>query len=503
MNAGIIFKITGILLLVPGGMAIVSLLLAQAEGETIAPWLWCTGVYLCCGMTGLLLGRRTDAKRDLGIGEGIAVTTLFWLSASMIGGIAIWLNVPHCTYMQAWFECMSGLTTTGSTIFGSHTVNGQEQGVLIAALPNSILFWRSALQWMGGIGIVVIFIALIPLLLGGSGFQLYRAEIPGMSTDRLSPRLSTTTRILVGFYLTATLVLIVALLLCGTRFFDALCHAMTCISTGGFSTYDNSIEGLDSHAAEWVIIVGMLFAGINFSLLIQFLRGKPLILWQSSETKAFLSLVIIAWAMVCISLALQSDIYDNNKSDLIRDSLFQVVSLSTSTGYGTGYSSHPLSWDAWPPVAIIILLLLMFCGGCAGSTAGGMKMARVLVLIKTMRREIRRYAEPQRVTPMVMDGKKLNDRTIMQVNAFAIIYGFTLALGCIGFTLLGHSPSIAFSASLTALSNIGPGLSDIGASGNFRAFDDVSLGLSILLMLLGRLELMTVLVTLNPGSWRK
>ena len=502
MRIGIIVKIIGALLLLLGALTSIPLLLAWEEGEALFAWLWTAGTAACLGGLCMYAGRKADPQQDLGIREGVAITTLFWVCASLNAAVAIWLDVDGINFMQAWFECMSGLTTTGSSVFGAYIdEHNQDIGVHIESLPTSILFWRSALQWMGGIGIVVISIALIPLLVGGSGFQLYRAEIPGMSADRLTPRLRTTARILLMFYTGVTAAIAIALLCCGSSFFDAVCHAMCCISTGGFSTYDNSVEGLQSSAAEWVLIFGMLIGGINFSLLIQALRGKVISIWHSSETKTFFSLIIIAWSAISLLLVCQTHIYDGHLHDAFRDSLFQVVSISTSTGFGSGYSSHPQSWEAWPHAAILILVLLMFSGGCAGSTAGGMKLARVLVMFKTFRQEMRRFIEPKRVTNVAIDGHHITDRTLFQAHSFVFLFFITLGIGSLGFAILGHDVGTAFSATLTALSNIGPGISEIGPSMNFRGFDNMSLLLSISLMLIGRLELLTVLVTLHYRNW--
>ena len=504
MNIGIISKINGMLLILLGVLTGIPLLLAHYESEDITPWLWCAGTFICVGGLGIFAGLKSDAQKDLGIREGIAITTLFWLAASLIAAIAIWLDVPRTTFMQAWFECMSGLTTTGSTIFASVLdENGVETATPISSLPASILFWRALLQWMGGIGIVVISIALIPLLIGKSGFQLYRAEIPGLNADKLTPRLSTTARILVGFYMAMTLVITLALMLFGTSFFNALCHAMSTVSTGGFSTFDNSAEGLNSSACEWIIIFGMFVGGINFSILLQCLRGKPMSLWNNTEARTYTYMIIVAWAIIALCLFFQSDFYDDNRHDLIRDSLFQVCTIITSSGFGSGYDTTPTSWDAWPPTAMMVIIVLMFCGGCAGSTAGGFKIARIIVLFKSIRRETRRYYEPARVTPITINGQQLNDRTIFQVNAFLFMYIASVALGTLGFALLGHTPSTSLTASLTAISNIGPGIGEIGPSKSFRTFNDASLLLSIWLMLLGRLELLTVLLTFYPKSWRK
>ncbi len=503
MNIRVLCKVNGLLLMLLSLSTVVPLWLAIHEEEDIRAWIWTGSVFLCVGGLLYLIGRSSNAQRDLGIREGIATTSIFWTIASLIAALAIWLDVPNTSFMQAWFEGMSGLTTTGSTIFGEHYNEfGEQVGTPIEKLPASILFWRALLQWFGGIGIVVISIALIPLLMGGSGFQLYRAEIPGLSVDRLAPRLATTARLLLGIYCGFTVCMALALRACGVPFFDAVCHAMTCIATGGYSTFDNSIEGLGSHTAEWIIIGGMFLGALNFALLIQCIRGKPLVLWRNVEARSFFYMVLIAWFIIAFTLKFQSDIYDGQLHDLMRDSLFQVVSIASCTGYGTGYDTTPEAWWAWPQAAIVVLVICMLIGGCAGSTSGGIKMARILVIFKSVRREMRRYMEPNRVTPITLNNRPINDRIVSQVNAFIFLYFVSLALGTLGFCLLGNNLTVSFSASLSALSNIGPALDSIGPSHNFRGFNDGSLMLSIFMMLLGRLELLTVLMSLHPRNWQ-
>ena len=503
MYKRVLLKVNGLLLLFIAPLTLSPMWYAYAHNEAITPWFITFSAFVCCGLIGVILGRKSDVQKELNIKEGVASTTIFWLVTSIIASLAFRLSVPQITIFQAWFESMSGLTTTGSSIFGGHLdANGNQTGVMIEALSHSVLLWRSMLQWIGGIGIIVISIALMPLIVGRSGFQLYRAELPGLTADRLTPRLTKSAKILLGMYVGLTVLIGLLLYCCGIDSFDAACHAMTTISTGGFSTFDNSAEGLNSTAAEWVIIAGMYVAALNFTLLIQLLIGRTGPLFRNAEAKVFTYFILISWAIVVSSLSWHSDIYQNNPHDLARDSLFQVVSIISSTGFGSGYDSCTASWDAWPQSAIMILIICMIFGGCAGSTAGGIKIIRLVVLAKCIRGELRKYMEPKRVTPIHLDKKEIPAHVISQVHVFLTLFACSLLLGTVLFCLLGHTMSSSFSATLTALSNIGPGLGEIGASKNFGHFDSPSLVLSTMLMLLGRLELITVIVTFKPSNWR-
>jgi trk system potassium uptake protein TrkH len=497
MHLGIVAKILGYLVMGLGLIGILPLLLSIVARDTHGPWPWLIMISLAGVVGGGLAfaGHKAPGK-DLGIREGVAVTSLVWVVASLVSAVGIWFAAPMATFMEAWFEAMSGFTTSGSTVFGSIAP--------IESLDHSLLLWRSIMQWMGGIGIVVISLALLPLLAGGSGFQLYRAEVPGITADRLAPRIADTARLLVGFYMGLTVAIVLGLLACGVSLFDAVCHAMTTASTGGFSPYDDSAEGLDSIAAEWVLIVGMLVSAINFGLLILALRGKPLKIWQNNEARVFLILVTLACAIVIIDLALFSSLYLDDWHGLIRDSIFQVISLSTSTGYGTGFDSTPgfVGWEGWPAAATSMMVMFMVMGGCTGSTAGGTKVIRWIVMWKASRRELKRYAEPARVIPVRIDGKTIGDRVILQVAAFFMIYTVTWVLGTVAISLSGIDLLTAGTAALTCISNIGPGMGSVGAADNFHHIGTFGQFACIVLMLLGRLEFFGVIAVCSLSYWR-
>lgn len=498
MHADIIAKALGLLLLILAFAGLAPLAVDAASGLPIWPWIWMEVIAVVSGLGLWWFGRKADPNRT-GIREGMAITSLTWVASSLVAGVGIWLASP-ASFIEGWFEAMSGFTTTGATIFG-----GDQP---ISELTPGVHLWRSIAQWAGGIGIVVISLALLPLITGGSGgFQMYRAEVPGLAKDRLAPRIRDTARLLLRFYLVLTGIMFGGLMLCGVDAFNALCHAMCTVATGGFSTFDNSAEGLNSIAAEWLVIGGMTVCGVNFGLLLAAIRGgfqtAPKRLWASAEVRLYVSMILVVWVLLIIIVGTGTPYYSGDTHGLVRDTLFQVSSLITSTGFDTGYDSAPLSYDQWPGAARILLMLLMIGGGCAGSTAGGIKLARFLVAWKAARRELRRFAEPSRISPIRLDGRSVADHLVSQTGVFIIIYAATWILGAFLLALLGADLEAALSASLSCLSNIGPALGSVGPAMNYQPLGESGQVVCIGLMLLGRLEFFGVLMTLRPAHWRR
>lgn len=519
MKLRTVAKSLGALSLLLATFGTLPLAAALAHHEQSWPWLVMIAVGAVAGTALLIVGRRSKPQ-DLGIREGVAVTVFAWLGASLIAGIGIDLAVSavpapqgyaagdRCSYAMGWFEAMSGLTTTGSSVFGDSWTTLADgtrlhTGALVAELPVSVKLWRGLLQLFGGIGIVVVSLALLPLLVGGSGFLLYRSEVTGLHADRLAPRIADTARILLGLYVGVWLALVVSLLGCGVSALDAVVHASAAISTGGFANYDTSAEGLNSAAAEWVLVVGMIIGGLNSGLVFTAIRGRPQRLLRSGETRSFLLVLLLGSALVGWSLWRGMPGYAGRYHDLVRDSVFQVVTVATTTGFATGFDVAPAGWDAWPPLARTALVFMMLGLGCAGSTAGGVKMVRVLVAMKAARRELRRFVEPNRVTPIQLDGSNIPDVMVIQVSAFLIVYGATWAVGSLVLAALDLPMDVACSASLTFVGNNGPGVGSIGPAGNFRDIGTAGHVVGALLMLIGRLELFGVLMMMNPRQWRR
>jgi trk system potassium uptake protein len=503
MHRLVIFRALGGLLVLLGLIAALPLLVAVHYGEPQAPWLWTMASGIGCG-TGLILAARRAKPENLGLREGLAITTLAWVLGSAMAAIGLWLDVPGLSYLDAWFEMLSGMTTTGATVFGGwQDAQGVHHGTAIAALTHAALAWRAIAQLLGGVGIVVLSLALLPLLASGAGYQLYRSEITGIDSSRLAPRVISTARILVGFYLLIAACTALALWLAGVSPFDALCHAACAISTGGFSTYDDSVTGLQNHVAEWILIAAMGVGGLNFALVITALRGHPMRLWRSDEVRLYLAMILLAWLTLLVLVGIHHAAYLNRPADLVRDTLFQVVSVITSTGFVTGSDVTPGGWESWFPSAQLVLLLLMVGGACAGSTAGGVKLVRLVVMAKLVRREVRRHGEPARITPIILDGRPLGDAQLLHVGGFLAAYVISWAAGTLSLGLLGMPLSDAASGALTCLSNIGPGVGTIGSGHNFGELSPAAKGVCMALMLLGRLEFFGVLMTCSLNNWRR
>ncbi len=503
MHRLIVLRAVGGLLALLACGAALPLLTAILYGEAISPWLWTMAAGLGVGFA-LLLATQRARSEDLGMREGLAITCLTWVAGSALAAIGVWLDVEGLPYLDAWFELISGLTTTGATVFGGwRDADGIDHGTAIAALTHATLAWRSLAHFLGGIGIVVMSVALLPLLARGAGFQLYRSEITGIDSGRLAPRVISTARILVGYYVLFTAVAGLALWLVGVSPFDAVCHAMSAISTGGFSTYDDSATGLHNQAAEWILIATMMLGGLNFALVITALRGHPVRLWRSAEVRLYLLLIIVSWAVLVALVGSHHAAYRDRIGDLARDTLFQTVSVITSTGFATGSDVVPGGWESWVPSAQMVLLMLMVGGACAGSTAGGAKLVRVLVLAKLLRREIHHHAEPARISPIALDGYPVGNASVLHVCGFFAAYALSWAAGTFALVLTGLPLAESASGALTCLSNVGPGVGSIGSAHNFGELSPAAKGVCMALMLLGRLEFFGVLMTFTPRNWRR
>lgn len=503
MHYLIVLRAVGGLLAVLGCGAVVPLLVALLYGERPAPWLWTILAGFAAGIALMLATRRARAE-NLGLREGLAITTLTWAVGSALTAIGLWLDVEGLSFIDAWFEMISGLTTTGATIFGGwRDEAGVSHGTAIVDLTHASHSWRALAHFLGGIGIVVVSVALLPLMVSGAGYQLYRSEITGIDSSRLAPRVISTARILVGYYAALAAASALALWLAGVSGFDALCHAAAAISTGGFSTYDDSVTGLHNHAAEWILIVTMVVGGLNFALLITALRGRPLRLWRSGEVRLYLGIILVAWALLTVLVGVHHVAYHDRAGDLVRDTLFQTVSIITSTGFATGSDVVAGGWEAWTPSAQIVLLLLMVGGACAGSTAGGAKLVRMMVMAKLLRREVRRHSEPTRLSPILLDGRPLGDAQVLHVCGFFAAYLVSWFAGTLALVMCGLALPEAASGALTCLSNIGPGVGGIGSGHNFGELSDPATGICMALMLLGRLEFFGVIMTCTPRNWMR
>lgn len=442
--------------------------------------------FLLCSLSGALLGSAFIAlfapEKDLGYKDGFAVVVLSWLGLALLGALPFYFSGQMPSLVDCLFESMSGFTTTGSTILSS-----------VEVLPKSVLFWRATTHWLGGMGIIVLSLAILPLL-GVGGMQLFQAEMPGPTKDRLAPRIQDTARILWGVYLLFTLIEILLLMLGGLDFFDAVCHAFATLATGGFSTHTASVSHFGSVYIESVIIFFMFLAGTNFSLHHHALKGRFKIYWESEEFRFYLK--ITALAIVIITAAnLYYNIYQSIGT-AVRTAFFQVVSILTTTGFGTA------DFEQWPPVCKILLVSLMFIGGCAGSTGGGIKVVRLLLFFKYARLQLRSLIHPRTVGTLKLGNVKVPQEIMVAILGFFALYVGVILLASILVTALGVDIVTGTTAVIATLNNIGPGLNLVGPTQHFGHLPPLAKLVLTFCMLAGRLELYTVAVLLSPNFWK-
>lgn len=426
--------------------------------------------------------RFSRFERDLRPKEGFAVVTLGWLAFSLCGSLPYIVSGAIPSFTDAFFETMSGFTTTGATILTD-----------IERLPHGVLFWRSLTHWIGGMGIIVLSLAILPFL-GVGGMQLFKAEVPGPVADKLTPRITETAKILWGVYVLLTLIETALLMLGGMNLFEALCHAFGTMATGGYSTRNASIGGYSSIYIDFVVIFFMIMAGTNFSLHYRFFKGDFLVYFRNQEFLFFLSIIGLNTFLIGLDTFFQND---KMLLKAFQDTLFQVVSILTTTGYGTA------DYEQWSFSSQIILLFLMFIGGCAGSTGGGMKVIRLFVLGKFVVSEIVRLLHPHAVVPVRIGKTVVEREVIANIVGFFILFIFAFTFGVFVMTEMGLDLVSAFGAVAASLGNIGPGLGSVGPTDNYAHIPLLGKWFLSFLMLMGRLELFTVIILFSPSFWQK
>ncbi len=470
----------GIALLLPLG---VGLLYGESEA-------WSFGI--TAGISLLIGGfgwRVTGGSgTDLQIREGFAIVALTWWVLSLIGALPFVLGGVLDSYTDAFFETMSGFTTTGATILGGASTPE------IEALPNAFLFWRSLTHWLGGMGIIVLTLAILPIL-GIGGMQLFKAEVPGPAADKLTPRIQETAKRLWFIYVGITLVQ-VCLLWPAMGLFDAINHAFATMATGGFSTENASIGQYNAAYIEWVVTVFMVLAGINFALHFRLFRGQALTLGKDTELRVYLA--IFVGAALLITLAnVQQDGATQHISETIRDGAFQAAAILTTTGFATA------DYELWHPVAAAIIFLLFFTGGMAGSTGGGIKIIRLVLLVKNSFKEIKQLIHPNAVIHVRLNGKVVSQDIMRNVLSFFVLYMLLIAIGTLVMAFTGLDLLSAFTVTLSAVGNVGPAFGDFGPTENYAAISNVGKWVLSFLMMAGRLEIFTVLLLFSPAFWKK
>jgi trk system potassium uptake protein len=424
---------------------------------------------------------RDRAKSHINKREGFLVVTLAWIAISLFGTLPFLISGVIPSFTDAFFETMSGFTTTGASILSD-----------VEVLPEGILFWRSMTHWIGGMGIIVFSIIVMPFLGVGSA-QLFNAEMPGVTKEKLHPRISETAKRLWGIYVLLTLALTGLLMLGRMPLLDSLCNAFGTMATGGFSIKNDSITGYSAYI-QYIIILFMILAGTNFTLYYLAMTGKFSQVRRNEEFRKYLYLLAGASLVIAVALVVQTG---TAWEKAIRDSLFQVVSVVTTTGFYTS------DYILWPGALWFLIFLLMFVGGMAGSTGGGVKVIRQLLLFKNAEKELRRALHPQGIIPVRLNKEAVSQDIIYKVMAFFQLYILVFIFGAIILSFLGLDFETAVGASISALGNIGPGLGMVGPTGNYGFIPVAGKWLLSLMMLLGRLELFTVLILITPSFWRR
>ena len=436
---------------------------------------------LACIFLGFGIFKITKSSDQMSLREGFAVVTFTWLLFALVGAIPFYFSGAIPSFYDSFFESMSGLTTTGSSILTN-----------IEALPKSILFWRSLTQWLGGMGIIVLGVAILPIL-GIEGTMLFFAESPGPSKDHMNVRIKDTAKILWGIYFLFTVILFFLLWFGGMSVFDSINHAINTLSTGGFSTKNASVGHYESPFIQWVITIFMLIGGINFSLHFSALKGRLGAYFKSEEIRVYLA--ILVFSISVISFITYSEV--GSLEETIRNASFQVISISTTTGYGT------YDYELWPFFCQLLLVFLMFMGGSAGSTSGGMKVIRVVFTYKSVWDYMRHLIHPKQVKITKVDSQSVTPEISKGILNFVLVNVGVFTFGSLFMAATGLDPLSAMTSVVACVSNIGPGLGSVGPTDNFAHISDIGKVILSLLMLVGRLEYFTVLVLLLPSTWKK
>jgi len=421
-------------------------------------------------------------KQELKTRDGFVITVLFWLVLAFSGSLPLYLaDHPGLSYTDAFFESLSGWTTTGATV-----ITGLDE------LPKSILWYRQQLQWLGGMGIIVLAVAVLPML-GIGGMQLFRAETPGPVKDsKLTPRITETAKALWYIYLSLTIACAVAYWFAGMSVFDAISHSFATVAIGGFSTHDASLGYFNSPTIEAIAMIFMVISVLNFGLHFYAWKNKSIVHYFLDSEFKFLFSVLLGGAALTISALWLTDTY--TLSDSFRHGLFQLISVATTTGFGTSGFAN------WPVFLPVLLFMMAFIGGCAGSTGGGMKVIRILLIYKQGLREIQRLIHPNAIIPVKINKRPVNDRVLESVWGFFSVYILTYMVMMIALLATGLDHVTAFSAVGACLNNLGPGLGEVAA--HYGDIGDVAKWILSITMLLGRLEIFTFLVLISPAFWR-
>jgi len=479
MNYKIIRHILSKVLLIEAISMLFSLICAfvYKEAKLIPVWVISIGI---CLAAGFLISKKSPANKAFYAKEGFVAVALSWIFLGVFGALPFYLSGHISSFVDALFETTSGFTTTGASILTD-----------VEALPKSLLFWRSFTHWIGGMGVLVFLVAILPLS-GGDNFFLIKAESPGPSVSKLVPRVKHTAKILYEIYIVLTFIQIILLLLGGMEIFDAITLSFGTAGTGGFGIKNTSIADYSSYS-QVVITVFMFIFGVDFSLYHLLLMRKPGYLLKSDEFRTYLIIVFSSILLICLNcMHLFSSFWET-----LKHSAFQVVSIITTTGYAT------TDYDKWPEFSKSIILLLTFIGACAGSTGGGFKVSRIVILLKSIAKEIRVSVHPKSTVKLKMNGRPIEHETVRAVNVFMASYIAIFIVSIILLSINGKDFTTTFTSVLTALGNVGPGLAGVGPTQNFSSYSAFSKLILSLDMLIGRLEIFPILILLSPYTRKK
>lgn len=491
-NWKIVFKTYGALLLLESLFMALPTLVSHIyhECDTMAFGI-STGFTLLAGLFSLLIGGR--APKRVGQREGYVIVASVWLVFAAFGMLPFYLSGASHTITDSYFEAMAGFTTFGGTIFTD-----------VEVLTHGILFWRAMMQWLGGMGIIVLSVAVLPMF-GLGGMQLYSAEVTGVSYEKLGPRISGTAKGMWLMYISLTLIEFGLLYLLKMDSFDALCHSMSTIATGGFST-KNAGMGAYSAGVQWVVAGFAMLSAINFTLLIFIFKGKPKRLWKDEETKWYISSTLVLTLIMAVGLFFQYGYqhqwdglsnFTQKAEESMRMAFFTVTNTVTSTGFSANYPRAE-----WPAVVTMFTFLMMFLGGCAGSTAGGIKQVRIIMLLKNSLAECKRRIHPNAVIPAKLNGKPVSTQTMNDIAAFFFLYLFIALLTALIFSATGLEFGDAIGTAASCMGNLGMNIGRF-ADGCYAELTDAAKWLASFVMCIGRLEIFTVILLFSPALWRK
>lgn len=479
MNKRMIVYILGKMLGIESGLLLIPAIVSLIYGEKSGVFF--PVVSLVLFILYLIFGRRHPQNKRIYGKEGFVIVGLAWILWSLFGALPFYLSGCIPSYIDAVFETVSGFTTTGSTILTN-----------IEVLPKGILFWRSFTHWIGGMGVLV-FVMMVTSLDTDNSMSLMRAEMPGPETDKLVPKVRHTAKLLYQMYLALTIAEVIFLMCGGMSFYDALMHSFSTAGTGGFSNRNASVGFYDSAYIDGVITVFMMLFGINFNLYFLLLMKDWKSVLKNEELRAYLGIIAAAVTVITVNI---TGIY-GSVLHAFRYASFQVSSVITTTGFCTADYEH------WPELSKVILLTIMVIGACGGSTGGGIKVSRFVILLKSVRQEVRKLMHPNAVTMVRMNGKKISSDTMRSINIYFSAYIFIMILSIIIVSIDNFDFATTFSGVLTTINNVGPGISQVGPVENFHKFSALSKIIFSFDMLVGRLEIFPYLLILSPDLWRR